>query len=217
MREGLQRIGILDADELAGLERELDVLAEDFRSGRFVLDEQYEDGHSAIEARLVERLGDAGRKIHTGRSRNDQILVATRLWLKDRLARVAATCRESAQVALARAEAEGATAAAGLHPPATRGGVLRGHVVGGLGRRLHRRCAARAADAGLGRCQSARQRRRLRRQPAAGARPHHARRSGSAACRCRRPMRSCRAASSRWRRSKRCRRRCSTCAAWPGT
>lgn len=106
--QGLERIGILDADELAGLERELDVLAEDFRSGRFVLDEQYEDGHSAIEARLVERLGDAGKKIHTGRSRNDQILVATRLWLKDRLARVAATCRESAQVALARAGVEGA-------------------------------------------------------------------------------------------------------------
>jgi argininosuccinate lyase len=104
--QGLQRVGILSADELAGLERELDVLAEDFRAGRFVLDEQFEDGHSAIEARLVERLGDAGKKIHTGRSRNDQILVATRLWLKDRLARVAVLGRETAQVALARAEAE---------------------------------------------------------------------------------------------------------------
>ena len=57
----------------------------DFANGRFVLDERYEDGHSAIEARLVERLGDIGRKVHTGRSRNDQILVATRLWLKARL------------------------------------------------------------------------------------------------------------------------------------
>lgn len=104
--QGLQQIGILDAGELAGLETELTTLAEDFRAGRFVLDEQYEDCHSAIESRLVERLGDAGKKIHTGRSRNDQILVATRLWLKDRLARVAATCVESAQVALARAEAE---------------------------------------------------------------------------------------------------------------
>jgi argininosuccinate lyase len=106
--EGLQRIGILDSQELEGLKRELAVLAGDFRNGTFVLDEQFEDGHSAIEARLVERLGDAGRKIHTGRSRNDQILVATRLWLKDRLARVAALCRESAEVALARAEAESA-------------------------------------------------------------------------------------------------------------
>jgi argininosuccinate lyase len=104
--EGLEHIGILSADELAGLKRELATLAEDFRSGAFVLDEQYEDCHSAIEARLTERLGDAGRRIHTGRSRNDQILVATRLWLKDRLARVAGLCRQVAGVALARAAAE---------------------------------------------------------------------------------------------------------------
>ena len=71
-----------------------------------MLDERYEDCHSAIESRLIERLGDAGRKIHTGRSRNDQILVATRLWLKDRLARLHALCIECAEVALARAEAE---------------------------------------------------------------------------------------------------------------
>lgn len=106
--EGLQRIGILAADELDGLKRELAALAEDFRGGAFVLDERYEDGHSAIEARLTERLGDAGRKIHTGRSRNDQVLVATRLWLKDRLAQVHALAREVAGVALERAAAESA-------------------------------------------------------------------------------------------------------------
>ena len=104
--EGLLRIGILGADELAGIRVELDALADDWRNGDFILDDRYEDGHSAIEARLVERLGDAGRRIHTGRSRNDQILVATRLWLKDRLARVGALCIEAAEVALARAEAE---------------------------------------------------------------------------------------------------------------
>ena len=104
--EGLLRIGILGADELAGIRVELDALAEEWRSGDFVLDERYEDCHSAIESRLVERLGDAGRRIHTGRSRNDQILVATRLWLKDRLARVQTLCTEAAEVALARAEAE---------------------------------------------------------------------------------------------------------------
>ncbi|MEO6263794.1 MAG: argininosuccinate lyase [Luteimonas sp.] len=106
--EGLQRIGILTADELAALLRELDALAADFRSGAFVLDARHEDGHSAIEARLTERLGDAGRRIHTGRSRNDQVLVATRLWLKDRLAQLLALCREVAEVTLARAEAEAA-------------------------------------------------------------------------------------------------------------
>ncbi|AVY67246.1 argininosuccinate lyase [Xanthomonas translucens] len=104
--EGLQRIGILSADELAGLQRELAILAEDFRSGAFVLDARFEDGHSAIEARLTERLGDAGRKIHTGRSRNDQILVATRLWLKERLTQLAQLSREIAKVALDRAQAE---------------------------------------------------------------------------------------------------------------
>ena len=104
--EGLQRIGILGADELDGLKRELLVLAEDFRSGAFVLDERYEDAHSAIEARLTVRLGDVDRRIQTGRSRNDQVLVATRLWLKEKLARVAELSREIAKVALDRAEAE---------------------------------------------------------------------------------------------------------------
>lgn len=104
--QGLQRIGIIDQDELAGLERELQQLAQDFRSGDFVLDARFEDGHSAIEARLTERLGDTGRRIHTGRSRNDQVLVATRLWLKQKLQRLQALCAELAQVALARAEAE---------------------------------------------------------------------------------------------------------------
>ena len=101
--EGLQRIGILAADELEGIARELAALADDFHEGRFVLDERYEDGHSAIEARLTERLGDAGRRIHTGRSCNDQILVATRLWLKGRLAELASLCRASAQVMLDQA------------------------------------------------------------------------------------------------------------------
>lgn len=101
--EGLARIGVVSADEAAALARELDALAEDFRAGRFVLDERYEDGHSAIEARLTERLGDTGRRVHTGRSRNDQILVATRLWLKERLEALETHCRAIAQVCLDRA------------------------------------------------------------------------------------------------------------------
>ena len=104
--QGLQRIGILSGEEHAGLERELEVLGADFRSGDFVLDERFEDCHSAIESRLTERLGDTGRKIHTGRSRNDQILVATRLWLKEKLAEVSAVSRQVARVAIDRAEAE---------------------------------------------------------------------------------------------------------------
>ena len=103
---GLERIGLLSADALADIVRELEALGRDFRSGDFVLDARYEDGHSAIESRLVERLGDAGKRIHAGRSRNDQVLVATRLWLKDRLASLDAIAREVAGIALERAEAE---------------------------------------------------------------------------------------------------------------
>jgi argininosuccinate lyase len=104
--QGLGRIGVLDADEVAAIVRELDALAADFASGGFVLDERHEDGHSAIEARLVERLGDTGRKVHTGRSRNDQVLVATRLWLKERLAELAGLCLDVAGVCLERAGRE---------------------------------------------------------------------------------------------------------------
>lgn len=104
--EGLANIGVLSGDEAKALKRELDVLAEDFRSGTFVLDERFEDGHSAIEARLTERLGDTGRKVHTGRSRNDQILVATRLWLKEKLSELQAHCKSAARICLARAGSE---------------------------------------------------------------------------------------------------------------
>ena len=104
--EGLANIGVMTADEAVALKRELDALACDFRSGTFVLDEQFEDGHSAIEARLTERLGDTGRKVHTGRSRNDQILVATRLWLKEKLEALQVHCVTTARVCLDRAAKE---------------------------------------------------------------------------------------------------------------
>jgi argininosuccinate lyase len=104
--QGLANIGILGDGECLALIRELDQLGVDFRSGLFVLDERFEDGHSAIEARLTERLGDSGRKLHSGRSRNDQVLVASRLWLKARLSELSAICRDAARVCLERAGRE---------------------------------------------------------------------------------------------------------------
>jgi argininosuccinate lyase len=103
---GLARIGILSDAEFASIARELDALSEAFTSGRFVLDARFEDGHSAIESWLTEKLGDTGRRIHTGRSRNDQVLVASRLWLKARIEELAISCASVARVALARARAE---------------------------------------------------------------------------------------------------------------
>ncbi|MEP7098731.1 MAG: lyase family protein, partial [Dokdonella sp.] len=104
--EGLQRIGVLNREEANALDAELAALAEDFASGVFVLDAQHEDGHSAIELRLTERLGDVGRKVHTGRSRNDQVLVATRLWLRERLQSLQALCVSIAEACLLRAQSE---------------------------------------------------------------------------------------------------------------
>ncbi len=102
--EGLNHIGVVSAQESADLVRELDLLGDDFSSGFFVLDERFEDGHSAIEARLIERLGDAGRKVHSGRSRNDQVLVASRLWLKSKLFELSSICAAVANVCIHRAE-----------------------------------------------------------------------------------------------------------------
>ncbi len=104
--EGLFRIGIITTKEATALKNELDKLAEDFKTGAFVLDERYEDGHSAIEARLSERLGETGRRVHTGRSRNDQVLVAIRLWLKEKMTVLRTHCHTIATVCLRRAAEE---------------------------------------------------------------------------------------------------------------
>jgi len=104
---GLGRIGILTADEALAMTRELDALAAEFSAGTFVLDARFEDGHSAIEAYLTEKLGETGKRVHTGRSRNDQVQVALRLYLQDRLHEVAASSAVIADAMLARAERDG--------------------------------------------------------------------------------------------------------------
>jgi len=104
---GLGRIGVLKSPSVTALCLELDRLGSDFEAGVFVLDERYEDGHSAIEARLTEALGDTGKRVHTGRSRNDQVQVALRLYLEDRLSRLSRHCVEIAEAMLDRAEEHG--------------------------------------------------------------------------------------------------------------
>lgn len=103
---GLARIGLLDDDQAEALVHELDRLARAFRRGEFELDERYEDGHSAIESWLTARLGETGKRIHAGRSRNDQVAVALRLYMKDRLHKLIGVCADIAEVALKRARAE---------------------------------------------------------------------------------------------------------------
>lgn len=102
---GLARIGVLSGDEAASLQKGLDALAAAFSEGRFALDDRFEDGHSAIEAHLVDELGEVGKKVHTGRSRNDQVMVAMRLYVREALEQVERLVIESASVFLERAEA----------------------------------------------------------------------------------------------------------------
>ncbi|QOC22711.1 argininosuccinate lyase [Wenzhouxiangella sp. AB-CW3] len=103
---GLARIDVLTPDQADAMVKSLDRLQEAFASGRFVLDERFEDGHSAIESWLIEELGEIGGRIHAGRSRNDQVAVALRLYMKDRLDHLAGLCALVAGTCLARAEAE---------------------------------------------------------------------------------------------------------------
>ena len=77
--KSLMSIGILTKSELNKLEKSLKDLKERFIKGSFKLTNKYEDCHSAIEFFLTKELGDLGKKVHTGRSRNDQVMVAMRL------------------------------------------------------------------------------------------------------------------------------------------
>lgn len=83
--EGLARIGLLSTTECAKLTAELRGIVRDWRERKFSIGPEQEDGHTAIENRLTRRLGALGRKIHAGRSRNDQVLVCLRLLGKQRL------------------------------------------------------------------------------------------------------------------------------------
>jgi len=103
---GLFRIGVLSADEIAAMEGALAMLVQKNEAGQLILAEADEDGHSAIEAALVALLGDVGKKVHTGRSRNDQVLVAMRLYERDALTDLGSFTLEAtrALAALARKE-----------------------------------------------------------------------------------------------------------------
>lgn len=103
---GLARAGILTNEEaeqiVAGLER----VADEWRQGEFVLKPNDEDIHTANERRLTELIGAVAGKLHTGRSRNDQIATDIRLWLRTEITQLQAHLRQLIQVTVDRAEAE---------------------------------------------------------------------------------------------------------------
>lgn len=81
----LGAIGMLTEGEVGQLVDALSALEKDARAGTFTIEDEFEDMHSKIEFVLTERLGDLGKKIHTARSRNDQVLVAMQLYIKEAL------------------------------------------------------------------------------------------------------------------------------------
>ena len=81
----LESIGLLTSDELDTLTKALDQILDEINAGEFILEDDVEDIHSQVELLLTRRLGDMGKKIHSGRSRNDQVLVDLKLFLREEL------------------------------------------------------------------------------------------------------------------------------------
>ena len=104
---GLQRAGILSSDECGLVLDGLDTVAAEIAGGSFVFTDADEDIHTAVERRLTELAGDAGARIHTGRSRNDQVATDVRLFARDATVAVAGEILELQQVLLDAAIAAG--------------------------------------------------------------------------------------------------------------
>jgi argininosuccinate lyase len=79
----LAKVGLITEDERAKIEQGLRSIERDIEAGNFVFDEAMEDIHMVVEAELIKRIGDPGRKLHTGRSRNDQVALDFVLWLRE--------------------------------------------------------------------------------------------------------------------------------------
>src|SRR5947199_8891298 len=84
----LAKVGLLTQQECERICKTLEAIRGEIESGKFPLRMELEDIHMHIEQALIERLGDVGRKLHTGRSRNDQVATDLRLWTRDALDRI---------------------------------------------------------------------------------------------------------------------------------
>jgi argininosuccinate lyase len=80
--EMLESIGLLTKEELTDIHKELKNILTEIKDGKFIIEEGVEDIHSQIELMLTKRIGEAGKKIHSGRSRNDQVLVDIKLYVR---------------------------------------------------------------------------------------------------------------------------------------
>ena len=96
----LAKQGILTEDEKESILRGLQNILKDVEEGRLEIDDSCEDIHSFVEARLIERIGDAGKKMHTGRSRNDQVALDMRLYTRQQVCETDALLKKLLEVIL---------------------------------------------------------------------------------------------------------------------
>ena len=90
----LGKQGILTEQEMNDIITTLQEIKEDVESGKLEITSEYEDIHSFVEANLIDRLGDTGKKLHTGRSRNDQVALDMRLYTRDEVLAVDGLLKE---------------------------------------------------------------------------------------------------------------------------
>jgi len=90
----LESIGLIESAELPVLLAALERIAQSIERGEFVIEDGVEDVHSQVELMLTRELGDMGKKIHSGRSRNDQVLVDLKLFMRDEMKRVAMSVKQ---------------------------------------------------------------------------------------------------------------------------
>src|SRR4051794_36132692 len=84
----LARVGLVTPEECRQIVRSLTEIRADIEAGTFPFVLEREDIHMHVEAALIDRIGDVGRKLHTGRSRNDQVATDAKLWARDALDRI---------------------------------------------------------------------------------------------------------------------------------
>ncbi len=100
----LAHVGIISRDDEAAIRSGLEAIATEIEAGRFEWSEALEDVHMNVEARLTERIGEAGKRLHTARSRNDQVATDFRLWVRDAMDGLAAQMEDCIRAFIARAE-----------------------------------------------------------------------------------------------------------------
>ncbi|HKM61837.1 MAG TPA: argininosuccinate lyase, partial [Acidisphaera sp.] len=99
----LAHVGVIPAEDAAAIAAGLDAIAAEIEAGRFAFSADLEDIHMNIEARLTERIGEAGKRLHTGRSRNDQVATDLRLWVRDAIDGIADQTRDLMRALATRA------------------------------------------------------------------------------------------------------------------